>query len=262
MSGSGGTAGTGGAPNPPFSPSTLSGLVLWLDASLGVTADGANKVSAWTDRSTHQNDAAQVDASHRPSLVKETINGHSSIHFDGDVSQAYLAAPDSGSLRWGTGDFTVHVIAGYSNAAIQPTFGMLYGKFLTTAPFPGVVLWGNYQLLSNAPVVGLAGQLNSDDGTIVYAVAGLNDGHFRDYSVRRVSGQVRLAVNNGTPSTFAQTTASDVSAAGSPVYFGSNPTTPKQCLIGDIAEVIAVSGVLSDLDDAQLHSYFVQKYAL
>jgi len=44
----------------------ISGLVLWLDATSGVTVDANNLVSAWADRSTSALSAAQATAGNRP----------------------------------------------------------------------------------------------------------------------------------------------------------------------------------------------------
>lgn len=49
-----------------FTPSSISGLKLHLDATRGVTVDSANKVSAWADQSGQGNNASQATTSKQP----------------------------------------------------------------------------------------------------------------------------------------------------------------------------------------------------
>jgi hypothetical protein len=97
VAGSSGEAGAGeaGAPAASFSPDQLPGLALWLDASIGITANAAHAISGWADRSAHHNDAAQITAANQPVLVNEVINGRPAIHFNGQLSDARLDIPDS-----------------------------------------------------------------------------------------------------------------------------------------------------------------------
>lgn len=47
-------------------PSSFSGLVLWLRGDLGITLDGSSKVQNWADQSGNGNDASQSTAADRP----------------------------------------------------------------------------------------------------------------------------------------------------------------------------------------------------
>lgn len=49
-----------------FVPTQLSGCVLWLRADLGVTLDGSNNVSQWSDQSSSGNNYAQGTSGNRP----------------------------------------------------------------------------------------------------------------------------------------------------------------------------------------------------
>ena len=68
-----------------------SGLLYWLKADEGVTADGSNKVSAWADQSSEGNDFAQATAGIQPELVAGAMggNGLPALRFDGDQSGGY-----------------------------------------------------------------------------------------------------------------------------------------------------------------------------
>jgi len=71
-----------------FSPASLSGLVLWLRADLGITLNGGN-VSAWADQSGAGNTFNQPTASKQPvfNAVDANLNNQPSI---GPFSEANL----------------------------------------------------------------------------------------------------------------------------------------------------------------------------
>ena len=48
-----------------FKPTDIDNLVLWLDAGVGITPNGAN-ASGWADRSTKGNDLSQSVAAKQP----------------------------------------------------------------------------------------------------------------------------------------------------------------------------------------------------
>src|SRR5262245_38024268 len=63
-----------------FDPTTVPGVVLWLDAARGVTLTN-NAVSSWADQTTFRNDATQTNSALQPSLSGAAINGLPAIHF-------------------------------------------------------------------------------------------------------------------------------------------------------------------------------------
>ena len=99
---SGGQNGTGGGP--PEIPT--DGLVLWLRANAGITANGG-VVSVWADQSPSHTDATQELARAQPVLVADGINGHPAVLFDGaddflQIGKGFLAD---------TGNVTIFTIA-------------------------------------------------------------------------------------------------------------------------------------------------------
>jgi hypothetical protein len=70
-----------------FSPSSLSGLRLWLDAGAGVTTNGAAQISLWADQSGRTNNALQGTLSNQPLLVTNALNGRPVVRFDGTNDQ-------------------------------------------------------------------------------------------------------------------------------------------------------------------------------
>lgn len=75
-----------------FSPTSISGLALWLDATKGlfdatsggnsVTTDGA-AVARWEDQSGNSRNASQATSNSRPILKTAVQNGKNGIRFDG-----------------------------------------------------------------------------------------------------------------------------------------------------------------------------------
>jgi hypothetical protein len=75
-----------------FEPIDISGCVLWLRSDLGITKDGADKVSAWADQSGNGNDVTQAAGDSQPLWVASQLNGYPSIRFDG-ANDAMVTAP-------------------------------------------------------------------------------------------------------------------------------------------------------------------------
>ncbi len=71
-----------------ISPSSISGLKLWLKSDVGVTLNSGN-VSNWADQSGNGNDVFQPSASNQPAYVLNTLNGYPTLRFLDD----YLTTP-------------------------------------------------------------------------------------------------------------------------------------------------------------------------
>ena len=245
----------------PFTPASLgAGLVVWLDASKGVT-QAAGKVSRWADQSGQGNDAAQALAARQPSVHPGALAKKPTIAFDGVASGLGLA--DAASLRWGLEDYTIEIVAGYTNTPSTDDvvgYGALWTKGTPAYPYPGVALFGNS--IAGAATSNLLVQVKSPDDTprgwVNSKADGLNDGTFRVYGTRRV-GQTKLEARVDGAITAATIGPVDVSTGGQPVFIGSRDGS-LQLLHGEIAEIVAYRGALSDADIATLEAYLRTKY--
>lgn len=83
----------GGAVTPPaFSPSDISGLAAWYDASdTSTITQAAGLVSQWNDKSSNANHATQVTGALQPTTGASTINGLNVITSNA-TSMMYLTA--------------------------------------------------------------------------------------------------------------------------------------------------------------------------
>lgn len=86
----------------PFTPSSLTGLVLWVQAD-SLVDDGlasGSSVSIWGDDSSVGNNMLQATVANQPLLRTNVVNGHSTVSFDGVNDQMVSTATDMNSTEW------------------------------------------------------------------------------------------------------------------------------------------------------------------
>ena len=69
-----------------FSPNDVSGLILWLDASEGISKDGSSQVSAWADQSSAGNNLSASGS--KPIWTDSELNGLPAVVFSDSTSLA------------------------------------------------------------------------------------------------------------------------------------------------------------------------------
>jgi hypothetical protein len=261
-----GNAGAGdGSAQGPWTPLNLAGLTLWLDAGQNVieTTDHAGnaKVSQWRDLSSSHNDASQASLPNRPTRLPSAANGRPGIYFDGLRSS--LNVPDSESLRFGAGDFTVMLVAAFENDVVQTEtyygHAILLCKHQIPWPFTGVCLIANYDVGA-----GLEGYFAAqvDVRHQAFSVSNrLNDNALRLYGVQRRHNAVLEARVNREHQPSSTINELDADAFGEPLFIGGDGSG-YQALLGVIAEVVVVRGTLSPSELAELEHHLTQKYQL
>lgn len=90
-------------PVPPFDPSSIAGMLIWLDSSDAATvwqnsngttpaaADG-DPVGRWSDKSGNNRHATQADGTKKPSIRLSVKNGKNAIQYDGVNDTLALSA--------------------------------------------------------------------------------------------------------------------------------------------------------------------------
>lgn len=100
----------------PFTPASISGLALWLDASDAATiTQTAGSVSQWNDKSGNGNHMLQGTGSRQPTTGTRTINGRNVIDFDGTTDSMECAG--ASLLAVPSGDNYIYFVAQSDNAA-------------------------------------------------------------------------------------------------------------------------------------------------
>lgn len=257
----------------PFDPSTLGGLALWLDANVGITKNN-NGISAWADRTTNHNDASQGTAAQRPTFSASAINNLPAVHFNKDaqgqqVGGSMMTIADSASLQWGTGDFYVVIVARFDNDVTtdgaERGEGLFYSKVSSgSSDIAGVFVVGGIPTVyssTNAPANGLTFSTRNQTGDYVTTTNLYDDGTPHAFAMQRASAKLDIRVD-GTSIATANSSGFDVSNSGTPVRFGADANGQALRLDGDVAEMIAVKGSLSQNDRTSLEAWLKSKYAL
>ncbi len=92
----------------PWTPKNLTGLALWLDGSVGVTAGTDSKVSKWADQSGNGNDATQQNANSQP-LLSGKVNNRDCLYYSQTGTPVELSVPSPANASM-AGDFTVMLV--------------------------------------------------------------------------------------------------------------------------------------------------------
>lgn len=233
----------GGPVPPPFSPTDIPGLKLWLDASQITGLTNGAPVPTWLDMSGNGNNAVQPTVAAQPIYQTGVLNGLPIVRFDG-VDDTIIA-PCTVSTT------TVFVVVRAPlletgiNGRTVFSFGSNESYFYDDrSPFPFAPWW------------------------------------YRDSTTNAPAGIGPLTTNalvtwQADPATFNRSWYNGVSqwdlAVGAsdtgwpPTQFGlcaRNPAAPFQISAFDIAEVIIYDSALSDVDRIKVEDYLNQKYNL
>lgn len=259
---------------PTWAPTDLSGTVLWLDASNAasvITSSGL--VTTWKDLTLQHNDAAQSNSTYEPTVDAAAKNGHAAVRFSPAAGSCrHLEIPNAGTgFDWDSSDFAVEIVAKYvndntSSATPADNYAMFFSKQVVGADAAGFRLYGN------GPDTGVSGANTTSAYTEVFkaydsqnygvssATTGSNDGAFHIFG-GRLTGTHNLEIRVDGVSTVNSASSSSSLTNTVATSIGGDPSN-KYCVDGDIAEVVAYKGTLSDMDLATLETYFKTKYAL
>lgn len=240
---------------PPWSPTDLSGLALWLTGDTA-TQDVSSKVSTWTDQSPNHNDAKQTTEANAPYFAAAGINGHKAIHFD-HAASTFLVLADTASLQWN--HFVIEFVLRHA-AATGAEWGTLYIKQSTTAPYAGPVV----DLLAVSSPYATYVSFQTDGNTAIGSktTTVLPDTVAHRLHVSWDGSNLAIQIDKGAPFTGTGS-STGTGAVGAMASIGCNGTAGMQCLNGDIAEIVAVAGTtINSSDITTLESYLDTKYGL
>jgi hypothetical protein len=254
-----GDSATGALPPPPLN---LPGVVLWLDADVGIAASGSAAMT-WTDRSTFRHVfMGQAAGDDMPAMTQ--LNGHGAVRFNGRnrfISEQTPTPAQQDALSLGS-NFVVALV-------FVPEREVPEGAILTAAMLP----WLSSPPPANvvAPHSAPAFWVTADTGPTRRFEAGGSEldvgGGFAQSPQRLIlstegGNQVRVRLNGqlqtGTP------VASDhpgYDGAYAPIYVGSwDFDIPG--LEGTVAEMVIIRGGADLATEEALDSYLMRKFSL
>lgn len=230
---------------PAFSPSDISGLVLWLDADAIEGLNDGDPITTWEDQSGNNNDATQSTGSAKPTYQTNELNGKPVVRLDG--TDDYLDFGDPAALDFGTNSFSIFIVvkAADEEAAV-------FVKDNYAGDGNGILIFRSSSATDNYAYY------NGTD-TIVIGTADANY-HLLEV-VRSGTGAGQLAVFRdgvaGTPGTESRTLDNAINA-----YLGISNSVDDVFLNGDFAEIIIYDSALSQANRESVEDYISSKYGI
>ncbi|MFA6288985.1 MAG: LamG-like jellyroll fold domain-containing protein [Opitutaceae bacterium] len=233
-------------------PVVSDGLRVWYRADRGVTKDGDNKVSLWTDVSGHGFHVVQTaETSRQPVLAATSMNGQPAVAYDASASMM-LASRDPVDIQAGGNDFTV--IAVVKPEPGQPTNSTLI--HLGSMDQPYGLHWSQDYYTPNRFYLGWANDVEGSEQTTV--------------GQGTMVGQVQVlsAVKNGTSATdyvngaVGETLTVEAGMELPVTQFGvgNMPLSPSRGFHGEIAEILIYNRALGDAERQSVEAALAAKY--
>lgn len=238
-----------------FTPRSISGLALWLDASDGATlfqnSDGtvpatasSDPVGYWGDKSGNGRHAVQATAGSRPTISATAQGGRKNLSF----VQKHLIGSFSPELA--STDYTVAAVVqtntgANNNQRVFSTAASTGNDFGSGRVIP---------ILNNAQVVGgLSAYANANVSPVTgFATYGIFTGVLG-------GGTVRNSINRGRGQSVAatQTTATAKYGVGTDGHHGGTAL-----FTGSIAELLYYSRALSDSEVRRIETYLSNRWGI
>ena len=248
----------------PITTQLGSRLVLWLVADKDFSADGVNAL-VWKDQSGQGNDATQATVAYQPPFFdggNGGINGHGVVHFSNTApAQQFVEIADTTQLQWAASDYLLFAVERHTNDVAHYSF--VYSKFEVPNPFAGPILWASYPNETYPATTGYVTRLAAGNAEVL-SDGGYNDNTMRVVGMRRAGSDLQLHISGTMVSDYPDSSIPDeagFNAVGQPAFVGGRPDGIQQ-LNGDIAEIIAVKGTVSESELAQIQAYLKAKYGL
>jgi hypothetical protein len=233
------TSGGGSA----FSPASIAGLKLWLDASQITGLNDGDAVTTWADLSGNGYDATQATGSKKPTYSANALNGKPVVQFDG-VDDVLLNATFTHAQSVSAG--TLFVVRRVSNPALAAWLIDLSNSQLSD--FQNVNLGVAY--------VGGAYGYSARSTTAATVTSIIYDGSLSGDDNRLKLRFDGVAKN---PLTFGGVIPATTSAGT--VGFGVGARmTGAQFLLGYVAESLFYNRALTTLEMAQVEAYLRAKW--
>ena len=233
---------------PAFTPTSISGLQLWLDASdsstlyqnsngtTAATADG-DPVGYWADKSGNGRHATQSDGTKKAALKVSNQNGRNVNYFDGVNDNLGFSFPISYGYVW-----VVYKFTGVTNSASAALINRSLG--------PGLYATMNFD--TKPGIYWYKAGAGSDETMSLSVGTGTSSANV----VRFILLQNEMGIS------LNETTKSTVSLASSPVgnWINIGSALTAQAYQGSICEIVVSTNAATDSDFTNMYLYLKQKW--
>ena len=240
---------------PPFLPSSLGGLSLWLKADAGVTLSGSD-VTAWADQSGNTNNASPVDAP--PVFNASDLNGKPTISLTS--MSDYIERVFSISINplgvAGSTAFSVQYVEDVCDTGDDN--GPIFGNFGATIDDGEPYSQTHYPYGPDCTVYdSFATTSRKNSITPPATIANT----WSLYSVYSTNGDWKSFVNGYLMhSDSGNTYNNSIGGNDTTLYIGKQTAGGTYALKGKVAEVIVYNRVLTTTERQQVETYLNSKY--
>jgi hypothetical protein len=229
--------------NPPWLPSQLSSLVIWLDADDSASVIQSNgSVSQWNDKSGNGHHVSQGDGAKRPTYSSAGVTGSPAIVFTNDILKTATNV-----VAWLDGHSIIAVATQTNETAVNQD---ILGSGGTAI---GDVLFGIYNDKLRMHAWGSNSSVSLDGSSTIavnipHVIAQAYDtSQLRQYLDGSLQGEQSLTSN---------------SLPAKQVFLGSRGSLDNARFVGEISEVLVFSNGLSISDRQKIEGYLSHKWGL
>lgn len=248
---------------PAFTPASISGLQLWLDASdsstlfqnsNGTTAAAADgdPVGYWADKSGNGRNVIQTDGTGKPALRTSALNGKSVLSFDG--TNDYLNGGDI--LDMGTNNLTYYAVCKFNQ--INNDVSIVVGKSISADSR------GRYEIIKeSATLISLfqdisvdnaASAFNSTSWVVLSCVITRGNGLNKFFSLSNLIASASTGSTQNNNVFYPFLVGADSNPQGVP--------WTQNCLDGRISEILFYNRAITNTEKTQIDSYLSAKWGI
>lgn len=232
----------------PFSPLSINGAILWLDASDSATiTESSGYVSNWADKSGNSNDASQATGANQPYYSSNIIGGKPAIQMDGANTYLKIGTQFLQSLSTANNGITIILVSQCNVIQVSSIFvedpTTSNPRFNCHLPWEDGTLYWDYGNISAGGRV--SGSWDASTGVPYIWILNSNGS-----TSQQVYQNGSLLINGLSGDLPNYSSSYQVDLGGNPGYIYN----------GDIAEMLVYNRQLSSDENALINKYLSKKY--